>query len=355
MAVDDLWRLRDGSPSKRDGRGRRWRVRVQGYPSTLHRTRAEAERVELDRLRAGPPVPASDITVGAMLDGWLAGKQRLSRRGLLACRTAATQVRLRWDDVLVGAVTRPDVAEWIGGLQSQDMTARRDGPPVLRPAAGSTKAKALQALSGALEIALDLGLVESNPCRKVSPGRQLRRAVVVLTPAELAALADAAGPRDDDRAMVWTLGTTGLRIGEGCALDVGDVDARRARLLVRSSKTGEPREVPVAASVLAGLRPEGRRRTEPLFTSPKGARVSVRNWRVRVFDPAAEAIGRPDITPHVLRHTAASLAIRAGADVKAVQRMLGHASAKLTLDTYGHLFDAALDDVAARLDALVAP
>ena len=55
-------------------------------------------------------------------------------------------------------------------------------------------------------------------------------------------------------------------------------------------------------------------------------------------------------TPHELKHTAASLAITAGASVKAVQRMLGHASATLTLDRYGHLFGDELDSVADRLD-----
>ncbi|WP_153002070.1 site-specific integrase [Leucobacter chromiiresistens] len=57
----------------------------------------------------------------------------------------------------------------------------------------------------------------------------------------------------------------------------------------------------------------------------------------------------PRVTPHDLRHTAASLAISAGANVKAVQRMLGHASAAMTLDTYADLFDDDLDDVAAAL------
>ena len=55
------------------------------------------------------------------------------------------------------------------------------------------------------------------------------------------------------------------------------------------------------------------------------------------------------MTPHDLRHTAAGLAIRAGANVKAVQRMLGHASAAMTLDTYGHLFDDDLDTVAGAM------
>lgn len=59
----------------------------------------------------------------------------------------------------------------------------------------------------------------------------------------------------------------------------------------------------------------------------------------------------PRVTPHDLRHTAASLAISAGANVKAVQRMLGHASAAMTLDTYSDLFDDDLDGVADALDA----
>ncbi len=54
-----------------------------------------------------------------------------------------------------------------------------------------------------------------------------------------------------------------------------------------------------------------------------------------------------------LRHTAASLAIAAGADVKAIQAMLGHKSAKMTLDRYGHLWDRSLDDVGDAMGKLV--
>jgi hypothetical protein len=59
----------------------------------------------------------------------------------------------------------------------------------------------------------------------------------------------------------------------------------------------------------------------------------------------------PRITPHNLRHSAASFAVSAGANVKAVQRMLGHASAAMTLDVYADLFDADLDSVATSIDA----
>jgi len=64
---------------------------------------------------------------------------------------------------------------------------------------------------------------------------------------------------------------------------------------------------------------------------------------------AAAAIGIPDLHPHLLQNTAASLA--SGADVKVVQKLLGHASATMTLDTYGHLFEDRLDEVATAMDA----
>ena len=78
----------------------------------------------------------------------------------------------------------------------------------------------------------------------------------------------------------------------------------------------------------------------------------------RVFAPAVAACQTadesfPSLTPHDLRHTAASLAISAGANVKAVQRMLGHAKASMTLDTYADLFDTNLDAVAVELDAAI--
>jgi integrase len=77
-----------------------------------------------------------------------------------------------------------------------------------------------------------------------------------------------------------------------------------------------------------------------------------RNARRSWFDAAAAAIDEPGLTPHELRHTAASLAVSAGANVKAVQRMLGHASAAMTLDRYADLFDDDLDAVADRLDSI---
>ena len=66
----------------------------------------------------------------------------------------------------------------------------------------------------------------------------------------------------------------------------------------------------------------------------------------------AQAVDKtfPSLTRHDSRHTAASLTVSAGTNIKALQRMLGHASASMTSDTYADLFDEDLDNVAERLD-----
>ncbi|MEO7069368.1 MAG: tyrosine-type recombinase/integrase [Nostocoides sp.] len=116
-----------------------------------------------------------------------------------------------------------------------------------------------------------------------------------------------------------------------------------------------PARCPFARSLLEPLRAlcEGRAGEETVFTAPGGGMLRLGNWRHRVFDPACSAAGLVGVTPHDLRHTAASLAIASGANVKAVQRMLGHASAAMTLDIYAGLFADDLDSVADALDGLV--
>ena len=78
----------------------------------------------------------------------------------------------------------------------------------------------------------------------------------------------------------------------------------------------------------------------------KNDRTPTSGW----FIKAVAESGVPRVTPHDLRHSAASLAVSAGANVKAVQRMLGHASAAMTLDVYADLFDDDLEAVATALN-----
>ena len=89
-----------------------------------------------------------------------------------------------------------------------------------------------------------------------------------------------------------------------------------------------------------------------VFTTWRGKPLRSLTFRRDVFDKAAENANLSFLTPHELRHTAASLAVSAGANVKAVQAMLGHASAAMTLDVYSGLFDDDLDGVADRMDLL---
>ncbi len=85
-----------------------------------------------------------------------------------------------------------------------------------------------------------------------------------------------------------------------------------------------------------------------VFPSHRGGHLPIEEYR-RAFDKACAAGGIIDLVPQRLRDTTASLAIIAGANVKVVQRLLGHATAAMTLDRYGHLLS---DDLASVADAL---
>jgi integrase len=173
--------------------------------------------------------------------------------------------------------------------------------------------------------------------------------------------------------VILFLAYTGLRWGEMAALKVGSFDMLRRRVNIAEAvaevrgqlvwdtpKSHERRSVPFPAFLAEPLAVlmQGRGRDDLMFAGPKGAVLRVSTFRPRVFAPAVARCQEkdrdfPTVTPHDLRHSAASLAISAGANVKAVQTMLGHKSAAMTLDTYSDLFPDDLDAVAARLDEVV--
>src|SRR5699024_3785769 len=163
-----------------------------------------------------------------------------------------------------------------------------------------------------------------------------------LTVEEVRALAAASGEHAD---IVLTLAYCGLRIGELAALRVGKVDATRRRLQVDESATEvdgvmqwtatkdhQRRSVPYPQFLSESIekRSEGKSADDLLFTAHRGGVIRVRGMRRNWFDGAATKAGVKGLTPHELRHTAASLAISAGASVLAVQRMLGHAKPSMT-------------------------
>jgi integrase len=108
-----------------------------------------------------------------------------------------------------------------------------------------------------------------------------------------------------------------------------------------------------------GYPPEFRRKVLDLVAAGSGVHDAAGGplrepkFAERYFKPAARAAGLPAaLRVHDLRHTCASLLIREGASIKAVQHHLGHKSASITLDRYGHLFPEELDHLADRLDRL---
>lgn len=92
---------------------------------------------------------------------------------------------------------------------------------------------------------------------------------------------------------------------------------------------------------------------KPDWGEPPASEKEASSGPVGVPDSWDEEAGLPAMRLHDLRHTAASLMVAAGANVKVVQRMLGHASAAMTLDVYADLFDSDLDEVASGMDGLV--
>lgn len=361
MSVQDLWLLKDGTPSKRHGRGLRYRARAGGETRSFPTLRAANAWI---KERAERPY-AAGVTVDQLLERWKAGKAGLAQRSQEAARDAALVASVRWGSTPAHQILRQDVQEWVAGMTVEVRKKRprddrgrlvrgADGtvPPVewvTRPASQSQRAKALQALSGALRIGVELGQIPTNVAADVSVPSTAGHDHHYLTTTALQRIAQSAGQYEP---MIMLLGTAGTRIGETVALDVGDVVRSRGRIRVRrtTSKARRFREIPVMPPVLDMLDLD-RDPHEPLFTSPTGGRVSVHNWRARVWQPIAP----PGVRIHDLRHTAASLAIASGADVKMVQEMLGHKSAVMTLDLYGHLWNAGLDDVAARMAKMFQP
>lgn len=252
----------------------------------------------------------------------------------------------------IGAVRHSDVRDWVHELSQSGLSA-------------GTVRQAHRVLSLIFEEAVKDGRLAQNPARGVQLPRQARSDPRFLSPAEVGRLINATG---GNGLMIAVLAFCGLRFGELAALRVRRVNMLRHRLVIAESvtevggrlvwstpKTHRSRSVPFPPSLAAAVEAQcaGKCPDDLVFTAPEGGPLRMRNWRSRVFDPACRAAGLRDLRPHDLRHTAASLAIGAGANVKAVQHMLGHASAAMTLDVYAGLFGDDLDTVAEALDGLV--
>ncbi len=354
-----------------------WRAHYR-TPAGAQRNKTFARRGDAERFlasvesskNAGSFVdPAlSKVTVGEWAQTWLAGQAHLKPStheryaGILREHILPT-----WEHVRLANVSHADVQAWVTTL------SRTRSPATVR--------KVHRVLSLILDLAVRDGRLARNVAEKVNLPRPVRHEQRHLTIAQVEALATECGypssyskhrplaerQCETYRLVVLFLAYTGVRFGEMAALRVGRLDLSRRRAVIAESvtvvqgrglvwgspKTHQRREVPIPrflaeqlAAHVAGKAPE-----DLVFTGVRrGGPIRAAIFRRGHFDAAAKAIGLTGLHPHELRHTAASLAIASGADVKVVQQMLGHASATMTMDTYGHLFESRLDEVADALD-----
>ena len=318
---DGRWRAR-----YRDATGREhsrhfpWRkVDAQAWLDTVTTSVQTGSYIDPDRAR---------VTVGALAQPWLAGKVNLKPttraryHGVLAAH-----VLPRWANVPLIHVEHGDVQSWLAELSAAGQS-------------GASVRKAHGVLSGILGSAVRDRRLPTNPAAGVdlpTLGQSRRR---YLTARQVDELADVAG---DGRAAVLVLAYCGLRWSEFAALRVRHMDLLRRRIDVSDAvtevngshlvwgtpKSHERRSVPIPRFLVdeLAIALAGRGRDELAFPGARGGVLRNRTARRAWLDQAAAAIGEAGLTPHELRHTAASLTVSAGANVKAVQRMLGHASA----------------------------
>ncbi|HEY6148367.1 MAG TPA: tyrosine recombinase XerC, partial [Thermoanaerobaculia bacterium] len=208
------------------------------------------------------------------------------------------------------------------------------------------------------------GHLEKNPASALPAPRTPKTLPRALTLADTESLLEAG--EDDafaerERALFELLYGTGLRVSEAAGLDVEDVDlpSRIARVTGKGGKErlvpfGEPAAealhdyLPLRARLRAGAaRDSSRTDGEPLFVNARGGRLTTRSM-ARLLKRRLRAAGLPaQISPHALRHTFATHLLQAGADLRAIQELLGHASLSTT-QKYTHLDAARLAEVYRR-------
>jgi integrase len=342
--------------------GRRYAVRYRkpNRRQTMKRgfrTKRDAERfaseVEVSKDR-GQYIDPRDarVSIGELGPAWLSRQTHLKPSSYRPLEIAwRVHVEPAWADHRLGDVTHTEVQSWVSKLSETR--------------GATTVQRALAVLSGILDESVRDRRILSSPAKAVKTPRKVKKPHTYLTHAQVHALAREAGSK---AAVVLVMAYCGLRWGEMAALRVMDVDMTRRRLSVEQNavevghkfvvgtpKSHERRTVPFPELLEAALKAACKDKLPAalVFPAPDGDFMhnNTRGW----FAGAVKRSGVPRLTPHDLRHTAASLAISAGANVKAVQRMLGHASAAMTLDTYADLFDDDLDAVATALHRAAAP
>ena len=226
-----------------------------------------------------------------------------------------------------------------------------------------TIGRKLSSLRAFFRLAVRRRLVRSSPVAALRAPKRAQRLPLFLGKEDVGRLLDGKGPRPDagpdqlalEAALLEVIYGAGLRVSEACGLDVGDIeiDGGRAYVRVRQGKGRKDRIVPIGGKAraaldayaahrtgrLASARPgkSGSRKAAglALFVSRRGLRLGPRAVR-RLLTRREQMTGTPRVSPHALRHSFATHLLGEGADLRAIQEMLGHASLRTT-QRYAHV------------------
>ncbi|OBB26307.1 hypothetical protein A5792_04240 [Mycolicibacterium peregrinum] len=369
--IDDRWfkkvRQPDGTTTTEKsavhGKVARWRVRwvVDGREHTKVFERKADAQAHLNHLTAevvkGSYVSPhkSAVLFRDVAQEWLDGKGARKAKTVAGYKSLLdTLILPKWGDMKLSDITHGDLQRWISGLSVNGST-KTEGKGL----SASRVIQAHQCFGAVLKYAQRTDRVGRNVAEGIelpSKGESERR---YLTHKQLQTLARHA---ERFETLTLVLGYCGLRFGEAVALRGRDVKDKQITvrtsvtnvtgqgLLEDTTKTNRARWVPVPAFIWERLQAELPVDGDALvFPGRDGGWLTTGEYRWQ-FDPAAIETGVPGLVPHELRHTCASLAIASGANILAVQRLLGHQTASMTLDRYGHLFSDDLEKVAKSLD-----
>jgi len=213
----------------------------------------------------------------------------------------------------------------------------------------SSTARHLSALRTFFRFLMREGDVDANPARVVATPKREKHLPSVMQPSDIALLLeqpDVSTPLGKrDRAFLELMYASGLRISELVGIDVDDIELR-ARLVKVRGKGSKERIVPFGSKAEEAVRAYMTVRNAPpehnaLFVNYRGDRITARSVR-RLFEKYVRAAAlRAGISPHTMRHSFATHLLNAGADLRGIQELLGHASLSTT-QKYTHLADSEL-------------
>jgi integrase len=338
-------------------KNRRWRARYRDDSGKEH-ARHFARKVDAQRwldeqtakLVTGTHVSPrrARTTVGEWCDTWLEGYRGHRPSTVRQAEVHLARIRAAFGDMPLSAVRPSHVRTWLGQLSAEGLA--------------DSYIYALHArLAQVYADAVHDGLVPRSPCsRRTSPKAGKQRAYVATTE-QVWALHDAMP--EHLRPAVLLGAFAGLRLGEACGLRVDDVEFMRGIVSPAVQYPSEPLKsetsrmpIPIPQSLALVLSAHlVRWGGSTILVNELGQQLAPWSLERAVRAARAKVPGMPpDFRFHDLRHYFASLLIASGTDVKVVQARLRHASAKTTLDTYGHLWPDSDDSTRAAVEAVIA-